>query len=125
MEFGIPIYKSAPPQPYEVLGEVTTEHIGSVTEFSSIGAIAKKAKAIGADALLMVEPGSFFTASSVAGSAAPTRAGSWASFMREVGRNTVLLAIKWKEQPVTEAAPEATPEKAPEKAPETAPAPKQ
>lgn len=125
MKYDYPVFTSLPPAPYEVLGELRIESaLYEHPEEGHMPLLIKKAKKIGADAVVFVTGDIFFSTNygPAVGDAASTAAGA-APTLTQVNKfnpdsfepGVAILAIRWVGEP-----PEGLPKYHQEEAPATA-----
>jgi hypothetical protein len=107
--FGMPVFASPPPQPYDVMAELRMNRPSKgKSAQSDLPAIVKKAKAMGADALMYIEPYKFFANDYGARTTGGKRSAAAAENQFRPDSfepGGTFLAIKWVTLPVAPASP--------------------
>jgi hypothetical protein len=102
--YELPVFTTLPPVPYNVVAELRLESpFYAQPEPGQMPVLVKKAKELGADAIALVEPNTFFNAlplsktgtRSPLGSTTPSNKFNPESFLPGV----IVVAIKWADQP--------------------------
>jgi hypothetical protein len=75
-KYALPVYYGPPPQPYTVMGLL---ELGNATAGTEVGGAANKAKAMGADAIIVLSHGSNYAGTYSTGSATAYGAGNTAT----------------------------------------------
>ena len=126
--FDLPVFVSLPPRPYDIVAAMRTKNSGNARlGKGDLPVLVKKAKAMGAEAIIFVDPRSFFA---VNYGARPASGGQPATVPTAGQFNpdsfppgTTVLAIKWVATPTPSEPPTPAPPPSPEPPPDPAPAP--
>jgi hypothetical protein len=105
--FGMPIFASLPPQPYDIVAELRIKRpTDSQPGQSELPAMVKKAKRLGADGLVFIDPFKFFgTDYGPRNPSAPPSAPINPFRPESFEPGTTFLAIKWLKAPAPTNAP--------------------